>query len=134
MSNDSEFEQKYESGDSQYHFIQNWSWGTAINEKRASSPRELDSYVFKTTTQINTNWTFLLGMGLGVDYQQNQETHLQEKAEHSKWSLSCGIPCHIKRERKNSVISPIQKMNNENLTIVFVILLVFYYIYSIVKF
>ena len=49
-------------------------------------------------------------------------------------SLNRGIPCNIKRERKNSVISPIQKMNNENLTIVFVILLVFYYIYSIVKF
>ena len=72
-------------------------------------------------------------MGLEVDYQQNQETHLKEKAEHSKWSFNLGISCHIKRERKNSVISPIQKMNNENLNIVFVILLVFYYTYSIVK-
>ena len=30
-------------------------------------------------------------------------------------SYDCGIPCHIKRERKTSIISPIHDMDSETL-------------------
>ena len=52
MQNDSEFEQSYEADDSQYNFILGGNETevevTTINEQRAASPKELDSYVLKS--------------------------------------------------------------------------------------
>ena len=49
--NESEFEQSYESDDSQYNFIPGYETEaevTTMNEQRAVSPRELDPYVLKS--------------------------------------------------------------------------------------